>query len=109
MGPILPGLSDRPEQLDDVVRAAKEAGARSISSVLLHLGPGTKEVFYERLGETHPELLPLYKRMYGARKYAPKADRDLVSNIVRKATGRQVSIRPRSPRQTTGPTQLNLL
>jgi DNA repair photolyase len=110
IGPILPGLSDHPDQLDEVVRAAKEAGARSISSVLLHLGRGTKEVFYERLGESHPELLPMYRRLYGDRKYAPKADRDRVTNIVRKATGRQVTIRPRpNPPRATGPTQLNLL
>ena len=111
MGPILPGLSDRADQLQQVVRAAKDAGARSVSSVLLHLGPGTKEVFYERLAETHPELVPMYKRMYGARKYAPKADRDRVTNIVHNALGRQVMIRNSAARHPAAhrPTQLNLL
>jgi DNA repair photolyase len=111
MGPILPGLSDRADQLQAVVRAAKEAGARSVSSVLLHLGPGTKEVFYERLAESHPELLPMYKRMYGPRKYAPKADRDRVTGIVHNALGRQVMIRSSAARHPAAhkPTQLNLL
>jgi DNA repair photolyase len=111
MGPILPGLSDRADQLQAVVRAAKDAGARSVSSVLLHLGPGTKEVFYERLAESHPELLPMYKRMYGPRKYAPKADRDRVTNIVHNALGRQVMIRSSVARHPAAhkPTQLNLL
>ncbi|HEV3225503.1 MAG TPA: radical SAM protein [Acidimicrobiales bacterium] len=108
MGPVLPGLSDHPDQLAEVVRAAKEAGARSISSLLLHLGPGTKEVFYERLGEAHPELLPTYRRLYGTRKFAPRADRDRVTTIVQRAAGRQVTIRAR-PRRDQGPTQLNLL
>ena len=111
MGPILPGLSDRADQLQEVVKAAKQAGARSVSSVLLHLGPGTKEVFYERLAESHPELLPMYKRMYGPRKYAPKADRDRVTNIVHNALGRQVMIRSSASRHPAShkPTQLNLL
>ena len=113
MGPVLPGLSDRPEQLEEVARAAKEAGARSVSSVLLHLGPGTKEVFYERLGESHPELLPMYERMYGPRKYAPKADRARVTNIVQGALGRRATIRTASTAHPsasrTRPTQLNLL
>ena len=111
MGPILPGLSDRADQLQQVVRAAKDAGARSVSSVLLHLGPGTKEVFYDRLAESHPELLPMYKRMYGPRKYAPKADRDRVTNIVHNALGRQVMIRSSAARHPAShtPTQLNLL
>ena len=111
MGPILPGLSDHPDQLEEVVHAAKQAGARTISSVLLHLGPGTKEVFYERLGDIRPDLLPMYKRMYGPRKYAPKADRDRVTNIVHRAQGRQVNIRTSIARHPSArqPTQLNLL
>src|SRR2546423_3200698 len=30
MAPILPGISDRPDQLEDVVRAARQAGARGV-------------------------------------------------------------------------------
>ena len=109
IGPVLPGLSDAPEQIEEVVRAAKDAGARSIASVLLHLGPGTKEVFYERIGESHPELLPMYRRMYGARKYAPKADRDRVTMTVNRAAGRPVTIRHPSAHLPRPPAQLNLL
>ncbi len=45
MAPILPGLSDRPELLADVVRAAREAGATGIWANLLYLKPGTREHF----------------------------------------------------------------
>jgi DNA repair photolyase len=111
MAPILPGLSDRPEQLEEVVRACKDAGAVSISPVLLHLGDGTKEVFYERLAESRPDLLPMYRRMYGSRKYAPKADRERITSAVNKMIGRQVRIRSRAATTTSPPrpTQLNLL
>ena len=37
VAPIIPGLSDRPEQVDEVVAGCVEAGAVSISSVALHL------------------------------------------------------------------------
>jgi len=49
--------------------------------------------------------------MYGPRKYAPKADRDRVSNIVRNALGSQVMIRNSASRHPAAhqPTQLNLL
>jgi DNA repair photolyase len=109
MAPILPGLSDRPDQLEDVVRACKEAGAVSISPVLLHLGNGTKQVFYDRLAAAHPELLPMYRRLYGARKYAPKVDRERITATVNKMIGKQVWIRPREANPTPRPTQLNLL
>ena len=108
MAPILPGLSDGLDQLDEVVRA-QDAGAVSISPVLLHLGDGTKEVFYERLEQSRPDLLPMYRRMYGAKKYAPKADRDRITAMVNKMIGKQVWIRPREAHPAPRPTQLNLL
>jgi DNA repair photolyase len=74
MAPVLPGLSDAPEQLEAVVEACVAAGARSISTVLLHLRPGVKDVFLSRLAESHPHLVPDYRRRYRDRAYAPTAD-----------------------------------
>jgi DNA repair photolyase len=69
MAPILPGLSDRPELLADVVRAARGAGATSIWAGLLNLRPGTREHFLENLARDWPELLPRYERLYAGRAY----------------------------------------
>jgi DNA repair photolyase len=73
MAPILPGLSDRPELLADVVRAAREAGATGVWANLLYLKPGTKEHFLAHLARDWPDLLPVYERLYGPGAYAPKA------------------------------------
>src|SRR5204863_2168145 len=56
MAPILPGLTDKPELLDDVVRAAREAGATGIWSNLLYLRPGTREHFLRALERRWPQL-----------------------------------------------------
>jgi DNA repair photolyase len=69
MAPILPGISDRPDQLREVVRAAREVGATGIWANLLFLRPGTREHFLEHLAEDWPEQLPLYERLY-ARRHA---------------------------------------
>jgi DNA repair photolyase len=74
VAPVLPGLSDAPEQLEAVVDACVAAGARSISTVLLHLRPGVREVFLDRLARSHPHLVADYERRYRDRTYAPKAD-----------------------------------
>jgi DNA repair photolyase len=74
MAPILPGLSDRPELLADVVRAARDAGATSIWTGLLNLRPGTREHFLENLARDWPELVPRYERLYRGRAYLGKDD-----------------------------------
>jgi DNA repair photolyase len=75
MAPILPGVSDKPEQLADVVRAAREAGATGIWANVLFLKSGTREHFLESLAEHWPEQLPLYQRLYaGGRAYLPGAE-----------------------------------
>jgi DNA repair photolyase len=74
MAPILPGLSDKPELLADVVRAAREAGATGVWTGLLYLKPGTREHFLESLARDWPEELERYERLYGRRAYLPKEE-----------------------------------
>jgi DNA repair photolyase len=86
MAPILPGLTDKPELMADVVRAAREAGATGVWANVLYLKPGTKEHFLEALGRDWPELLPDYERLYGRRAYLSKADAEPVRAEVRELT-----------------------
>jgi len=74
MAPILPGISDRPEQLAAVVRASRAAGACGIWANLLYLRPGTREHFLTCLQRDWPELLPEYERLYANRAYLPAAE-----------------------------------
>src|SRR6476619_8456128 len=72
MAPILPGISDRPDQLERVVCAAREAGATSIWANVLYLRPGTREHFLETLARDWPEELERYERLYGDRASLPR-------------------------------------
>src|SRR6266516_3736105 len=56
-----PGISDRPEQLEEVVREARRAGACGVWANLLFLRPGTREDF--------PEQLSRYERLYARRAH----------------------------------------
>jgi DNA repair photolyase len=82
MAPILPGLSDSPAQLEEVVRAAREAGATSIWANVLYLKPGTREHFLEALASDWPEELDRYERLYASRAYLPKAEVEPVRTLV---------------------------
>ncbi len=83
MAPILPGLSDRPALLADVVRAARAAGATGIWANLLHLRPGTREHFLGALARDWPDLLPDYERLYAHGAYVPASEAEPVREHVR--------------------------
>jgi DNA repair photolyase len=94
MAPILPGLSDRPEQLAEVVKAVRAAGATSVWANLLYLKPGTKEHFLEALARDWPEELERYERLYAGRAYLPSAEVDPVREHVR-SLAREHGVRDR--------------
>src|ERR687885_2261621 len=74
VAPVLPGISDRPEQLAEVIRAARDAGACGIWANVLFLRPGTREHFLENLARDWPEELERYAELYAGRAYLPAAE-----------------------------------
>jgi DNA repair photolyase len=76
VAPVIPGISDAPEQLEAVVRASLEAGAASIATVLLHLRPGVRELFLPWLQRDRPDLVAAYDALYASPSgYAPQETR----------------------------------
>ena len=102
MAPILPGISDRPEQLRQVVRAARAAGATGIWANLLFLRPGTREHFLAHLAEDWPEQLPLYEQLYAGKAYLGATEtKPLRAGIT--GLAREYGIRDRRAKQLAPP------
>jgi DNA repair photolyase len=93
VAPVLPGLSDRPEQLHEVVDACVAAGAVSISTVALHLRPGVRDHYLGWLRTVDPALAAETDARYrGA--YLPRADQAAISGLVRCRVQAAASTRP---------------
>jgi DNA repair photolyase len=110
MAPILPGISDRPEQLAEVVRAAREAGATGVWTNMLFLRPGTREHFLQSVERDFPEQLPHYLELYDGRAYLPSAEVKPLRQQVA-ALAKEFGVADRRPRPldgTQGDTQLEL-
>jgi DNA repair photolyase len=73
IAPILPGLTDDDEHLDEVVAACAAAGVSFAAPIALHVRASIREYFLPWVERTYPELVPLYRELYGPRGYAPKA------------------------------------
>jgi DNA repair photolyase len=96
VAPVLPGLSDGETALERTVRACVDAGAVSISPILLHLRPGVRELFMPWLERVRPDLVPRYQELYRTPGgYAPKSEQEALSARVRaiadRVRGRVVS------------------
>jgi DNA repair photolyase len=107
VAPVLPGLSDRPGQLEEVVEACAAAGAASIHGVALHLRGPMRTHYIDWLAGVRPDLIGLYRARFARGAYQEQARRDRIDEVVRVAarrcgvTGRSaygradpVSIRP---------------
>jgi DNA repair photolyase len=71
LAPVLPGLTDDPARLEEVVRAARDHGASFLHDNVLYLKPGTKEWFMPFLREAYPHLSERYAKYYRG-VYAPR-------------------------------------
>lgn len=84
LAPVLPGLSDAPEQLAEAVRAAREAGARHLWAAPVNLRAGVREHFLEVLDRHWPEERARYEQLFAERAYLPAAaTRELRAEVAR--------------------------
>lgn len=83
MAPVLPGITDTREQMEAVVKAARDAGATGVWCNVLHLRPGTREHFIGHLARDWPELLPTYREMYRRDAYLPEEQQEPIRRMMR--------------------------
>jgi DNA repair photolyase len=110
MAPILPGLSDEPDRLAEVVRAARAAGATFLWASPVNLRPGTREHFLEALARDWPSELERYERLFAGRAYLRGADAEPAMEAVRELK-RRYGIADRRARRLApemAPVQLQL-
>jgi DNA repair photolyase len=82
MTPIFPGITDSPENLESVVRAARRNGAHYVGSNVLFLKESAKKILYDFLRCKRPDMYRRYCRTYGALSYMPKDYQRRVTTLV---------------------------
>lgn len=107
LAPILPHITDSAEQVEAVVRAARESGAHAVWHNTLHLHEVTRDAFFGYLRAHRPDLIAQYASFYRG-KYAPREVHEAIESRVSYALRRF----PKAAMpfiERTGPRQLSLL
>lgn len=80
--PVLPGITDSPAALDQLVRATKEAGGKYIYANALFLKPCSASVFLPFLEKEFPDLIADYRKRYREHAFVSKAYRKRLSDLM---------------------------
>ncbi len=80
--PVLPGLTDREEDLEALVRAARDSGAQWLAANVLFLMPSSWKPFMEFLEAKFPKLARRYRDFYQGYGDAPEEYRKQIKALV---------------------------
>ncbi|MBB5959456.1 DNA repair photolyase [Saccharothrix tamanrassetensis] len=69
VAPVLPGLTDSVERLDELLAEIAAAGASGVTVLPLHLRPGAREWFARWLLRERPDLTDGYRKLYARGSY----------------------------------------
>lgn len=80
--PVLPGITDSPDDLEQLVKTAAEIGVNSVSADSLRIARGSEEYFYGFIDKNFPELRARYNRLYnnGRRSMISDAYKEALRN-----------------------------
>jgi DNA repair photolyase len=96
VAPLMPGINDSPEQVNEILKLADEAGAVSVSPVALHLRGEVRDIFFDWLRCHRPDLIPRYEEIYKRGAYVSSDERRRLSALVKSRPPRR-----RPPRGST--------
>jgi DNA repair photolyase len=77
--PVLPGITDRPGDLEALAQAAADAAAKWLCSNVVFLMPSSQKKFFPFLADKFPRLLKQYRKWYARSAYAPEEYRRKIS------------------------------
>jgi DNA repair photolyase len=80
--PVLPQITDHPRDMEKLVAAAGEAGAKYVFAMPLFLKPCSAAVFMPFLEREFPTLVDVYRRRYADRAFLPKGYGERLSHLM---------------------------
>jgi DNA repair photolyase len=80
--PIIPGITDSPNALEKLVRAASEHGAQFMFGMVLFLMPSAMTQFMPFLEREFPQLVRRYRKLYARSAYLAGDYKESISKLI---------------------------
>jgi len=99
--PVVPGITDAPKDIEDLIRAAAESGAEYVFANPLFLKPCSAAVFLPFLEQNFPHLAQNYRERYQDRAFLPPAYAKRLSQLITRLREKYKITRARRERYAT--------
>lgn len=86
--PVLPGITDRPDQLEPLVKAVAEAGATYLNACALRLRSAARQRYLPFVEKEFPHLAPRYRATYANSHHAGERYRQGLHDYFEKVCAR---------------------
>ena len=86
--PVLPGITDRPDQLEPLIKAVAEAGATHVAACALRLRSAARQRYLPFIEKEFPQLAERYRATYARSHHAGERYREGLHAYFRKTCAR---------------------
>ncbi len=84
VAPLMPGINDSPQQVNEILELCGEAGATSVGGIALHLRGEVRSIFLDWLRQYRPDLLQRYEELYARGGNMEAKERSRLNRLVRR-------------------------
>ncbi len=82
IAPLMPGINDSPEQVEEILEICAEMGAVDVGGIALHLRGDVRRIYMDWLRSQRPDLVPRYEKLYARGAYASRDERARLQRLV---------------------------
>jgi DNA repair photolyase len=84
VAPLIPGVNDAPEQVEEILELAADAGAVNVTGIGLHLRGEVRDIWFDWLRDNRPDLIPRYEELYARGAYLPTEERKRLGALTKR-------------------------
>jgi DNA repair photolyase len=84
VAPLIPGVNDAPEQVEEILELAADAGAANVTGIGLHLRGEVRDIWFDWLRDNRPDLIPRYEELYARGAYLPAEERERLGALTKR-------------------------